>query len=95
MVLWDLFNFLLVCILRGHSLSIQQLPLTVNIPFLGEYMIVITDRKRLGQLRGQDIYRITSFQILPLVKNLNSLSSAQVHVGWLLVMTSRKMDRWY
>jgi len=43
----------------------------------GEYMIVITDRKRLGQIRGQDIYRITSFQILPLVKNLSALTSAQ------------------
>ncbi|KAG2176447.1 hypothetical protein INT43_005687 [Umbelopsis isabellina] len=64
MVLWDLYSFLLVSE-------------PVCFPTC-EYMIVITDRKRLGQIRGQETYRITSFQILPLVKNLTGLSSAQV-----------------
>ncbi|KAI8580280.1 hypothetical protein K450DRAFT_280022 [Umbelopsis ramanniana AG] len=43
----------------------------------GEYMIVITNRKRVGQIRGQDIYRITSFEIVPFVKDLSSLTPAQ------------------
>jgi hypothetical protein len=58
---------------------------------LGEYMIVITDRKRIGQIRGQEVYRITSFQILPLVKNLTGLTSAQVRYN--NDMTSQRM--WY
>lgn len=41
-------------------------------------MIVITNRKRVGQIRGQDIYRITSFEIVPFVKDLSSLTPAQV-----------------
>ncbi|KAH8548524.1 SacI homology domain-containing protein [Umbelopsis sp. PMI_123] len=43
----------------------------------GEYMIVITNRKRVGQIRGQDIYRITSFEIVPFVKDLSSLTPEQ------------------
>lgn len=50
----------------------------IDVPFLGEYMIVITNRKRVGQIRGQDIYRITSFEIVPFVKDLSSLTPAQV-----------------
>ncbi|RUS17025.1 YKL212Wp-like protein [Endogone sp. FLAS-F59071] len=43
----------------------------------GEYMIVITNRERIGRLSGHDIFRVTSFQILPLPRNLLSLSESQ------------------
>lgn len=49
-------------------------------PVLGYYLIVITNRENVGTLRGHDIYRVGSFQILPLARNLNGLSEEQVSV---------------
>lgn len=41
-------------------------------------MIVVTDRASVGSIRGQDVYRVSSFQILPLPRNLKGLSPEQV-----------------
>ena len=41
-------------------------------------MIVITDSESAGSIRGHDIYRVGSFQILPLARNLAGLSEYQV-----------------
>ncbi|KAI9317191.1 SacI homology domain-containing protein [Dichotomocladium elegans] len=43
----------------------------------GYYMIVITNRDKVGVIRGHDIYRVSSFQILPLARNLNGFSDIQ------------------
>ncbi|KAJ8656399.1 hypothetical protein O0I10_007967 [Lichtheimia ornata] len=43
----------------------------------GYYLIVITNRENVGTLRGHDIYRVGSFQILPLARNLSGLSEEQ------------------
>lgn len=45
---------------------------------LGEYMIVVTNQECVGNLRGYHIYRATTFQILPLPRDLNTLSDAQI-----------------
>ncbi|KAF7721893.1 hypothetical protein EC973_003961 [Apophysomyces ossiformis] len=39
-----------------------------------EYMIIITGRQRIGALCGSDVFRATSFQILPVPSNLDMLS---------------------
>ncbi|KAL9559695.1 hypothetical protein MBANPS3_000318 [Mucor bainieri] len=45
----------------------------------GEYMIVITGCQRVGTLmQGYDVLRATTFQILPIARNTNSLSSQQL-----------------
>ncbi|KAI9257265.1 SacI homology domain-containing protein [Phascolomyces articulosus] len=44
----------------------------------GEYMIVITGYERVGSLKGSDILRATTFQILPLPHNLSRLSETQI-----------------
>ncbi|KAI8391264.1 SacI homology domain-containing protein [Radiomyces spectabilis] len=43
----------------------------------GEYMIVITNCDCIGSIGGQDIYRISAFQILPLAQDLSELSELQ------------------
>lgn len=41
-------------------------------------MIVVTNQEYVGNLRGYHIYRATTFQILPLPRDLNTLSDAQI-----------------
>lgn len=46
---------------------------------VGEYMIVITGYQRVGTLmQNCDILRATAFQILPIARNTNGLSSQQL-----------------
>ncbi|KAI8143514.1 SacI homology domain-containing protein [Fennellomyces sp. T-0311] len=45
----------------------------------GYYMIVITNRELVGTIRGHDIYRVGSFQILPLPRSLAGLTEVQKH----------------
>lgn len=44
----------------------------------GEYMIVITDRTKLGRLGEHDIYRVKDYKVLPLTRNNSALTPAQV-----------------
>lgn len=60
-----------------RSRSINGL-LNLSLIDVGEYMIVITNQECVGNLRGYNIYRATMFQILPLPRNLNGLSDAQI-----------------
>ena len=41
-------------------------------------MVVITDSESAGSIRGHDIYRVGSFQILPLARSLAGLTEIQV-----------------
>ncbi|KAI9020157.1 SacI homology domain-containing protein [Phycomyces nitens] len=43
----------------------------------GDYLIVITGRECIGNIRGHEVFRITAFQILPLPESLAGLSEAQ------------------
>ncbi|KAG2226042.1 hypothetical protein INT45_002508 [Circinella minor] len=43
----------------------------------GYYMVVITDSESAGSIRGHDIYRVGSFQILPLARSLAGLTEIQ------------------
>ncbi|KAI9489823.1 SacI homology domain-containing protein [Zychaea mexicana] len=45
--------------------------------YLGYYMIVITNSETIGSIRGHDIHRVGSFQILPLARNLAGLTEIQ------------------
>ncbi|KAF9181510.1 hypothetical protein BGZ50_005482 [Haplosporangium sp. Z 11] len=44
----------------------------------GEYMIVITDRTKDGQIGEHDIFRLKDYRILPLSRNNLALSEAQI-----------------
>ncbi|KAF9987059.1 hypothetical protein BGZ65_005254 [Modicella reniformis] len=44
----------------------------------GEYMIVITDRKKLGCLGEHDIYKIKDYKVLPLSRSNSVLTESQV-----------------
>lgn len=47
--------------------------------FIGEYMIVITGREKIGELmQNCEIFRATTFQILPIPRSTNHLSSQQL-----------------
>ncbi|KAI9283299.1 SacI homology domain-containing protein [Sporodiniella umbellata] len=43
----------------------------------GNYMLTITERELVGSIVGKNIYRIGSFQILPLAKNLDTLTEQE------------------
>ncbi|KAI8332862.1 SacI homology domain-containing protein [Chlamydoabsidia padenii] len=43
----------------------------------GEYLIVITGRESIGAIQGKQIYRASSFEIIPLAHGISSLSSQQ------------------
>jgi hypothetical protein len=45
---------------------------------LGEYLIAITGRESVGAIQGKQIYRASSFEIIPLAHGVASLSSQQV-----------------
>ncbi|KAG0368045.1 hypothetical protein BGX24_002973 [Mortierella sp. AD032] len=44
----------------------------------GEYMVVITERSKIGQIGAKDIYRIKDYKVLPLSRNTLALTEAQV-----------------
>ncbi|KAG0209131.1 hypothetical protein BGX33_005829 [Mortierella sp. NVP41] len=44
----------------------------------GEYMVVITERSKLGQIGEKDIYRVKDYKVLPLSRNTLALTEAQV-----------------
>ncbi|KAI7868999.1 SacI homology domain-containing protein [Spinellus fusiger] len=58
----------------------------------GDYLIVVTDQECIGTLLGHRIFRVTSFQILPLAQSMKDLSEAQVTlaVNWMEKKTKRK-----
>ncbi|KAI9472050.1 MAG: SacI homology domain-containing protein [Benjaminiella poitrasii] len=43
----------------------------------GDYLLTITQRELVGSIRGKSIYRVGSFQVLPLAHNLNKLNENQ------------------
>ncbi len=45
---------------------------------LGEYMIVITGKERVGKLDGSDVWRMTSHQLLPFAPSRDHLTETQV-----------------
>lgn len=76
MVSWGLFNFKQV---YKNKESIRKKEETQLWLCLGEYMIVITGYQRVGTLmQNCDILRATAFQILPISRNTNGLSSQQL-----------------
>ncbi|CAO3571408.1 unnamed protein product [Mortierella alpina] len=44
----------------------------------GEYMVVITDRTKVGRLGEHDIFKLKDYKILPLARNNLALSEAQI-----------------
>ncbi|ORZ26991.1 SacI homology domain-domain-containing protein [Lobosporangium transversale] len=44
----------------------------------GEYMIVITDRTKVGRIGEHDIYKVKDYKVLPLSRNNMALTEAQV-----------------
>lgn len=41
-------------------------------------MLIITKREKIGAIHNKAIYRVASFQILPLASNLSNLNETQV-----------------
>ncbi|KAG0335497.1 hypothetical protein BG004_008425 [Podila humilis] len=44
----------------------------------GEYMVVITDRTKIGRIGENDIYKVKDYKVLPLSRNNLALTEAQV-----------------
>ncbi|KAG0057976.1 hypothetical protein BGZ89_001691 [Linnemannia elongata] len=44
----------------------------------GEYMVVITERSKAGQIGTKDIYKVKDYKVLPLSRNTLALTEAQV-----------------
>ncbi|KAF9920806.1 hypothetical protein FBU30_009270 [Linnemannia zychae] len=44
----------------------------------GEYMVVITERSKLGQIGSKDIYTVKDYKVLPLSRNSLALTEAQI-----------------
>lgn len=80
MVLLDSSNFMPVksCPLTKPSLlTSSHQPFLFWVP-LGEYLIVVTGRESVGAIQGKQIYRASSFEIIPLAHGVASLPSQQV-----------------
>jgi len=45
---------------------------------LGEHIIVITDRDKMGKVGPHDLYKMTAYRILPLARDRSLLSETQV-----------------
>ena len=66
-----------------HPTPPLHLPLTSPPPsppntLLGEQLIVITNRERVGKLSTEEVWKMTGFQILPFVKGKMHLTEAQL-----------------
>lgn len=44
----------------------------------GEYMIVVTDRIKVGRMGEHDIFKLKDYKIMPFSRNYLALSEAQV-----------------
>ena len=53
---------------------------------VGDYVIVVTDRSRVGRINGHDIYRLKKYDILRIPVSDGHLSEDQVR--WLLCFES-------
>ena len=52
-------------------------------PYIAEYIIVMTDRERVGELLGHDVYRATEYDLLPLdtrVSPQNAMHPVEDHL---------------
>ena len=60
--------------MRARAISLNRSSLQ------GELLIVITDRQRMGKVRGADIWRMTGFKIMPFTKGKKHLSERQAQL---------------
>lgn len=47
-------------------------------PLIGEYMIVVTDRIKVGRMGEHDIFKLKDYKIMPFSRNYLALSEVQV-----------------
>lgn len=54
---------------------------------IGEHLIVITDRIKMGKIGNHDIYKMSAYRILPLARDRSLLTETQVCEIWRLLGT--------
>lgn len=83
---FDFFIFMFVIFFANFVLhfSIQLVP--------AEYLIVLTGRERRGRLMGQEVYRATDFDILPLKTDISVLYPPHPVEGHLLALVRSHLN---